>query len=216
MLNIITDTSKFSFVDESIAKFNLKIEDKINRFLLNIKKLNIISSDIYDKLRASGSSPGILYGLPKIHKIDFASKFQFRPIFASYNIPSYNLSKFLVPILSHLTFNNFTVKNSFTFSKDLSTVENADNLYMVSFDIGNLFTNVPLHETIGIILDQIFVNNISTFMGFSRKLFKDLLELSVLNCFFLFNGKLYKQIEGVGMGLPLGPTFVNIFMCFLE
>ncbi|KAF2344598.1 Reverse transcriptase domain, partial [Trinorchestia longiramus] len=31
-----------------------------------------------------------------------------------------------------------------------------------------------------------------------------------------FNGKFYKQIEGLGMGLPLGPTFANIFMCFNE
>ena len=176
----------------------------------------MISDDIYNKLRASGSSPGILYGLPKIHKPDFATKFQFRPIFAAYNIPSYNISKFLVPILSHLTINNFTVNNSYSFSKDISTVENADNLFMVSFDVENLFTNVPLHETIGIILDQLFIRNFSKVMGLSKKLFKQLLELSVLNSFFLFNGKLYKQLEGLGMGFPLGPTFANIFMCFME
>ena len=27
---------------------------------------------------------------------------------------------------------------------------------------------------------------------------------------------MYKQIEGVGMGLPLGPTLANVFMCFHE
>ena len=36
------------------------------------------------------------------------------------------------------------------------------------------------------------------------------------NSFFLFNGKYYKKIEGLGMGLPLGPTFTNIFMCHHE
>ena len=49
-----------------------------------------------------------------------------------------------------------------------------------------------------------------------RKFVKTLLELSVLNSFFAFNGKFYKQREGLGTGLPLGPTFVNIFMCFHE
>ncbi|MEL6606615.1 MAG: reverse transcriptase domain-containing protein, partial [Cyanobacteria bacterium J06614_10] len=33
---------------------------------------------------------------------------------------------------------------------------------------------------------------------------------------FVFNGSLYKQVEGMAMGSPLGPTFANIFMCHLE
>ena len=33
---------------------------------------------------------------------------------------------------------------------------------------------------------------------------------------FIFNGNIYKQTDGMAMGSPLGPTFANIFMCFLE
>ena len=216
MNKIISDVSKFAAVDESFTKFTMKIEDKINRFLLKLKNLKSISDDIYSKLRATGSSPGILYGLPKIHKLDFSSKFQFRPIFAAYNTPSYNISKFLVPILSKLTVNEYTVENSFKFCQDVGNLSNSDNLFMASFDVENLFTNVPLNETINIILDQLFTLPNSTVIGLTKDLFKNLLELSVLNSFFIFNGKLYKQIEGLGMGLPLGPTFANIFMCFME
>ena len=32
----------------------------------------------------------------------------------------------------------------------------------------------------------------------------------------MFNDKLFKQIEGLGMGLPLGPSFANIFMSYYE
>ena len=32
----------------------------------------------------------------------------------------------------------------------------------------------------------------------------------------LFDGEYYKQIDGVAMGSPLGPTFANIFLCFYE
>ena len=39
-----------------------------------------MSDDTYNELFSSGSGPGILYGLPKIHKVDFAHKFQLRPI----------------------------------------------------------------------------------------------------------------------------------------
>ena len=31
----------------------------------------------------------------------------------------------------------------------------------------------------------------------------------------MFNDKLFKQIEGLGMGLPLGPSFANIFIIII-
>ena len=49
-------------------------------------------------------------------------------------------------------------------------------------------------------------------LGLAKGLFRTLIELSVLNSFFIFNGNFYMQIEGLGMGLPFGPTFANIFM----
>ena len=36
------------------------------------------------------------------------------------------------------------------------------------------------------------------------------------NSFFIFNQKLYRQVEGLGMGLPLAPTLTNIFMSYHE
>ena len=34
--------------------------------------------------------------------------------------------------------------------------------------------------------------------------------------FFLFDGRFYHQTDGLGTGLPLGPAFANIFLCFHE
>ena len=82
---------------------HMKIEDRINNFLRKLKNMSLMSDDTYKKLFSSGSGPGILYGLPKIHKVDFAHKFQLRPIFAAYNSASYKLAKFLVPILDPFT-----------------------------------------------------------------------------------------------------------------
>ena len=42
------------------------------------------------------------------------------------------------------------------------------------------------------------------------------MECAVGNSFFNFNGKFYKQTDGLGMGLPLSPTFADIFMSFHE
>ena len=41
-------------------------------------------------------------------------------------------------------------------------------------------------------------------------------ELSSQLFFFLFNGQLFKQVVGLGMGLPLSPTLANIYMSFHE
>ena len=37
-----------------------------------------------------------------------------------------------------------------------------------------------------------------------------------MDSYFLFNGKIYNQVDGVAMGSPLGPTLANAFMCHME
>ena len=87
---------------------------------------------------------------------------------------------------------------------------------MASFDVENLFTNIPLNETIEIALLNLFPTPNSSCIGFTRSMFKTLLELAVNNTYFMFNNSFYRQTEGLGMGSPLGPTFANIFMCNFE
>ena len=54
----------------------------------------------------------------------------------------------------------------------------------------SLFTNVSLKEIIEIILNLAF-HNWDTFFGFENPLFKKLLELKLLENYFIFNGNLY-------------------------
>ena len=49
-----------------------------------------------------------LYGLPKIHKIDFSFKL-FRPISSALNTPCYKLAEYLVPILAKACKNTYTI-----------------------------------------------------------------------------------------------------------
>ena len=110
-----------------------------------------------------------------------------------------------MPVLSKLTTNEFTVDKCHKFSERVTKIHNANNLFMTFFDVESLFTNVPLYETIDICLNSLFTGLASVILGLA-KFFRTLLELSVLNPFFIFNGIFYRQIEGLGMGLPLGPT----------
>ena len=130
----------------------------------------------------------LLYGLPKIHKRDFSSKFQFRIIFSAINTPCYKLARYLVPLLSELSINLFTEENSYSFVKIFNSLVTNGDFFMISFHVKDLFTNVPLSETINIVLIFLFPNPTSTFQSFSRKCFQDFLNLGVSNSFFLFNG----------------------------
>ena len=86
---------------------------------------------------------------------------------------------------------------------------------MASFGIFSLFTNVPLDETIEIIIQKLFHKS-THYLGFSHVQLRSLLCFAVKNCHFLFNGCLYEQIDGVAMGSPLGPLFANIFLSYHE
>ena len=86
---------------------------------------------------------------------------------------------------------------------------------MASFDIKSLFTNIPIPETIDIIVNKCS-SNAYRFHGFTQQQFTNLLTMSVKNCHFLFDGKLYHQKDGVSMGSPLGSLFANIFLPFHE
>ena len=153
----------------------------------------------------------MLYGLPKIHK----ENCPIRPILSAIGTFNYNCAKFLVPLLNPLTHNDFTVKNSIEFAKELNTFRFTDSIYLASFDVKSLFTNIPLDETIDICVTEcerlkLVPHNLT------RKQFRSLLEVSVKESVFIFGDQLYKQIDGVAMGSPLGPTLANVFLCFHE
>ena len=99
----------------------------------------------HDSVYQTELRPGILYASAKVHKpvIDYCPSF--RPILSAIVIPIHNLAKFLVPILSPLTVNKFTVHDSFHFQRELLnlTLTVSWQAYLESF-----FTNIPLDETI--------------------------------------------------------------------
>ena len=119
----------------------------------------------------------------------------------------------MVPIWSPLTVNDYTVKDSFTFAKEVINFD--PNLFMASLDVESLFTNIPIDETIKNAVDDLFSSNM-----YRGKLSKGelyyLLKLATSKSSFIFDNILYKQIDGVAMGSPLGPTLANAFFCHYE
>ena len=87
---------------------------------------------------------------------------------------------------------------------------------MVSFDVVSLFTNVPLVETIDIIIiNRLYDEHNNNSIPIPKDIFKKLLLLATQGI-FMHNERFYKQVEGIIMGNPLGPTMANFFMAHLE
>ena len=151
--------------------------------------------------------------MAKVHRPVINRCPSLRSIFSAINTPSYKLAKFLVSLLTPLTSNGFTIKDSFSFAEEVSSFDCAH--YMTSFDTESLFRNIPLEETINIFVDKLFKNNTEV-NDLTKESFRSLVELDTLDYFFIFHSKYYTQKDGVAMGSPLGPTPANVFLCHLE
>ena len=179
----------------------------------SLEKSGSLSTDQYKKIKAIGSRPGILYGLCKVHKAIIDVCPPFPPILSAIGTPSYKFAKFLVPKLSSITFNEFTVKDSFAFAEEI--VHQDGKLFMGSVDVHSLFTNIPLKETINVCTNLLY-KNVDVIEGINKSEFENLLSLATQESYFMFIDILYKQKDGVARGSPLGPTMGNVFLSFYE
>ena len=123
---------------------------------------NEITKDQYDNIRPVSTKPARAHGLPKIHKI-FDSLPSFRPIIDTTGTAYQPVAKYLTKLLSPITTNEFTVKDSFDAVTHINSIPRNlfnDGYRLVSLDVTSLFTNIPLKKTVNIILKSIYKNNL--------------------------------------------------------
>ena len=85
---------------------------------------------------------------------------------------------------------------------------------MPNFDVESLFTNITLQETVYLCVER-FINDKRNIDGSTITGFHELFNVTMSESLVLFDSKYYKQIHGVAMGSPLGPTFANVFFLFI-
>jgi hypothetical protein len=98
-----------------------------------------------------------------------------------------------------------------------------------SFDIKSLYTNVPLKEVIDDVAEAVYDDKaVSVFssklntkksqpqqQNMKKQVFKSFLS-KCSKSIFLYNGKVYQQIDGLSMGSPLAPILANWFVAMVE
>ena len=204
---ILNDSTKFSKSD----KINADLKSEVAKCVSLLKALGIITKTVAARISPEANLVPKLYGLPKIHKPNAPM----RPVLAMTGSPTHGLARWLAGRLKPVeaTVNQRCVSDSFQFVEQIQQID-LHNRVIGSLDISSLFTQVPLNETIAIILK--LINDHGVNVGVSDDLLKHLIEICTKDIAFSFNKNIYIQTDGVAMGSPLGPVLANIFVGFLE
>ena len=139
-----------------------------------------------------------------------------RPILSATGTYNYPLAKWLEENLNPLSTNAYTISDILQFSQDIRNISIDVDHILVSYDVTALFTNVPGHETITILVEKAFSDNCfnDTYdLNLTKDQLREPLELATTKQLFQLNGMLYEQ-AGVAMGSPLGPLFYQLVHVF--
>ena len=202
---ILNDDTKFKRISrnpiEEIKRETNKIIERVNASS-NAARLPPISGDY---------EPGYLYGTIKTHK----NGNPLRPIISQIPTPTYALAKKLNNLLTPYIPNKFSIKSSIDFL-DIVKRTPTDGL-IASMDVESLFTNVPVDETIRLILEKVYHDDSTPKLEIPEEALKSLLEICTKRApFITHRGHMYTQIDGVAMGSPLGVLFANFYMGSVE
>ena len=139
-----------------------------------------------------------------------------RPIVNFTTAPGFRTAKKLVKIIKdNLTIeNNHTVKNVTDFIRKVNNIKLFPNYKLVSLDIVNLYTNIPINDTLNILRDNLMKCNKLNTQAIDELL--NLLEVILKQNYFEFNDRFYSQRDGLAMGSPLSGLLADIYLNHYE
>ena len=203
------------FINNTILKLN---KDPTNNFkkkvIENLKQGELIINKNQTKhpIQRKPQVPTLKAKI-KLHKIGTP----IRPVVNNINEPTYKLAKIHLKntevIYIQLQY-QYNVKNSTNLAQDLKNIIIKDKYQLITFDIKDLYVNIPIEETINITKALLMAqnnnnNNITLQM---LKLIKTMLQQN----YFAFNGNIYQPKKGISMGSPLSGEIAEIFLYHLE
>ena len=183
-------------------------KSRLQKRLLDLVKADFIPKWIYDAIRPTGSQRPRMHGLPRTHK----EGTPLHPILPMTGLSHDELGKWLAGLLQPVLkrFSSLCISHLFTFAKTMQNLYIDPNVFMCSFDVSSLFTNVPLDETIKICSEALYDDSDLQPL-IPKDVFVKLMNSATSAVEFSFTNTMYKQTEGVTMGSPLGPALANIF-----
>ena len=202
---LLADESKFQRITRNPTE---ALKTKVNKV---IDAVNAHSGGVKLQKLTGDYAPGYCYGNVKTHKTNNP----LRPIISQIPTPTYHLAKSLNALLTPFIPKDYSIDSAADFMSILKGVNAEGDL--ASLDAESLFTNVPVDRTIDYIIQEVYPEGGPAKLKIPKALLRQLLELCTKEApFFSPGGHLYRQIDGVAMGSPLGVLFANFFMGMVE
>lgn len=192
---------------------------KINELLVELYKKNYISDKQFSYLKSpEDPRPRQFYMLPKIHKSiekwPVSNMPPGRPIISDCSSESYAIAEYIDHFLQPLAKKHESyLKDTSDFLNKLKEVKINESSLIVTMDVANMYTNID-HESGLNAVKIAFKNNPDPRRPDQEIL--ELLELSLRNNDFQFNGEMFLQMKGTAMGKKYAPSYANLFMAQFE
>ena len=213
----------------SNPKYYCKINEPI--YLHNIDKINSILRRLHEGKHISGkqlqylladkesSRPRIFYLLPKIHKNKDSwpqpgRMPEGRPVVSDCSSESYRVCEYIDSFLSPLSIlHPAYLKDTYDFIDKVRDRSVPEDCLLVTADISSLYTNINLDRVL-----EIVRQNFIKYPDESRpvKEILELLEITLKNNDFEFNGQFYLQIHGTPMGKLYSPSLANLYLQYFD
>jgi hypothetical protein len=140
------------------------------------------------------------------------------PINSNIGSPTYPLSKYLAKLLK--TFcakNEFSIDNGKEFADFVKSQTLGTDETIVSFDVVNLFTSIPVPLALNIVQKKLKeTDSWKSHTALQEEQDVKLLKFLLSNCYFKFNETHYHQKSGCAMRSPLSAVIAEIVMQEIE
>ena len=205
LTHLLSNTSKFQKINSDPTE---AIKRKLNSLIAKANN----HSTIFSK-KTGHYEAGYIYGNPKTHKDK--NNPPLRPIVSQVGTVTYDVAKRLNALIAPFMQKRYMIESTQEFIEIVKTVKQPKLL--ASLDAESLFTNVPINDTLNIIIDAMHNHPDLPPPSLSQDILRDLLLICTTETPFRAPDKsIYQQIDGVSMGTPLGPMLANFYMYHLE
>ena len=225
---MLLDTEYYEKFDQNPHK---EIMKKYRSFL-NKHKTELTDKE-FDYLVNFECKTSNFYGLPKIHKskeineacsvstsnyveLQAPNNLTFRPIVAGPTCETHRLSNLLDILLQPYTKHiKSYIKDTKDFLQKLPT-ELTENSILVSFDVVNLYSNIP--HNLGLEAITYWLNKFPDELPnrISKNFILEGIKFILENNIFFFNDTFFLQSKGTAMGSKFAPIYATLVLAYLE
>ena len=190
------------------------IREKLKNKLQEIHNKGHIDDNIYKSPYPNKTQIPRMHGQPKIHKDDYPLREIVDSEGSVYKDTDKHISRIIKPYAEK---NKYCIKNSEDFVQRVKDLHVEEDEIMVSFDVVALYPSIPQNEATAIIKQHLEEdNNLHERTKMTPTEIIELYEICVNNTYFVFNMKLYSQVEGLAIGAATSGFSADIFMERIE